>query len=172
MWVFCLFWGVCLTLQWRHNERDGVSNHQRLLCLLNCSSRRRSKKTSKLRVTGHCAGNSPVTGEFPAQKASNVENVSIWWRHHDRPSVESSDPSAHMLVELLYWRWEQSCDCFTTSQVFQNDLASTHLPRTKWPPFRRRYFQMHFVNEKFYILIKILLKFIPKGPNDNNPALF
>ena len=25
----------------------------------------------------------PVTGEFPAQKASNAENVSIWWRHHE-----------------------------------------------------------------------------------------
>ena len=40
------------------------------------------KKTSKLRVTGLCAGNSPATGEFPTQKASNAENVSIWWRHH------------------------------------------------------------------------------------------
>ena len=40
------------------------------------------KKTSKLRVTGLCAGNSPVTGEFPAQMASNAENVSIWLRHH------------------------------------------------------------------------------------------
>ena len=39
------------------------------------------RKTSKLRVTGLCAGNSPVTGEFPAQMASNAENVSIWWRH-------------------------------------------------------------------------------------------
>ena len=46
-------------------------------------SRRRSKKTSKLCVTGLCVGNSPVTGEFPAQRASNAENVSIWWRHHD-----------------------------------------------------------------------------------------
>ena len=35
------------------------------------------KKTSKLRVTGRCAGNSPGTGEFPAKMASNVENVSI-----------------------------------------------------------------------------------------------
>ena len=52
-------------------------------CLLNRSLRRRSKKTSKLRVTGLCAGNSPVTGEFPAQMTSNAENVSIWWRHHD-----------------------------------------------------------------------------------------
>ena len=40
------------------------------------------QKTSKLRVTGLCAGNSPATGEFPAQMASNAENVSIWWRHH------------------------------------------------------------------------------------------
>ena len=30
-----------------------------------------------------CGGNSPVAGEFPAQMASNAENVSIWWRHHD-----------------------------------------------------------------------------------------
>ena len=44
--------------------------------------KRRSKKTSRVRVTGLCAGNSPVTGEFPTQLASNAENVSIWWRHH------------------------------------------------------------------------------------------
>ena len=43
---------------------------------------RRSKKTSKLLVTGLCAGNSPVTGEFPAQGASNAANASIWWRHN------------------------------------------------------------------------------------------
>ena len=35
------------------------------------------RKKSKLRVTGFCAGNSPVIGEFPAQIASNAENVSI-----------------------------------------------------------------------------------------------
>ena len=71
-----------MTLRWRHNERDCVSNHQPHDCFLNCLFRRRSKKTSKLRVTGLCAGNSPGTGEFPAQMASNAENVSIWWRHH------------------------------------------------------------------------------------------
>ena len=27
-------------------------------------------------------GNLPVTDEFPAQSATNAENVSIWWRHH------------------------------------------------------------------------------------------
>ena len=70
-------------LRWRHNDRDGVSNHQPYDCLLNHLFRRRSKKTSKLPVTGLCAGNLPVTGEFPAQRASNAENVSIWWRHND-----------------------------------------------------------------------------------------
>ena len=36
-------------------------------------SRRRSKKALKLRVTGLCVGNSPVTVQFPAQMASNAE---------------------------------------------------------------------------------------------------
>ena len=54
--VLFTFW------HWRHNQR--------------------SKKTLKLRATGLCAGNSPGTGEFPAQMASDTENVSISWRHH------------------------------------------------------------------------------------------
>ena len=73
---------VTFPLQWRNNESDGVWYHQRLHCLLNCRFRRRSNKTSKLRVTGLCEGNSPMAGEFPTRKASNAENVSIWWRHH------------------------------------------------------------------------------------------
>ena len=54
------------SLRWRHNERDGVSNHRRIHCLLNCWFRRTFKETSKLRVISLCAGNWPVTGEFPA----------------------------------------------------------------------------------------------------------
>ena len=70
------------SLQWRHNGRDSVSNHQPHDCLLNRLFRRSSNKTSKLRVTGRCAGISPGTGEFPAQMASCAENFSIWWCHH------------------------------------------------------------------------------------------
>ena len=70
------------TLQWRHNERDCVSNHQLHNYLLNRLFGRRSKKISKLRFTGLCERNSPVTGGFHTQRASNAENVSIWWRHH------------------------------------------------------------------------------------------
>ena len=68
-----------LAQEWRHKERDGVSNHD---CLLNRFIRRRSKKTLKIRVTGPLPGTSPVTGEFPAQRASYAEYVPIWWRHH------------------------------------------------------------------------------------------
>ena len=78
-------WGYlkpCMKLQWRQNEHGGVSNHHPQDCLFNRLFRRRSKKTSKLRVTSLLCGNSPVTGEYPAQRASNAENVSIWWRHH------------------------------------------------------------------------------------------
>ena len=65
------------SIQWRHNGRDSVSNHQPQPFI-----QLQIKNTSKLRVTGLCAGNSPVTGEFHAQSASNAVNVSIWWRHH------------------------------------------------------------------------------------------
>ena len=70
-----------ISLLWRHTVRDGVSNHHLHDCLLSRLFRRRSKKTSKPRVTALWVGNSPVTGEFPAQRASNLENISIWWRH-------------------------------------------------------------------------------------------
>ena len=70
------------SLQWSHNELDGISKHQPHDCLLKRLFIRRSKKTSKLRIAGLCEGNSPVTGEFPAQRASDAEHVSIWWRHH------------------------------------------------------------------------------------------
>ena len=98
------------SLHWRHNDHDGVSNHQPHGCLLNRLFGRRSKKTSKLRVTGLCAGNSPRTGEFPAQRASNAENVSIWWRHHDCTDTCLSTNRHHalqykvILLQTLQWR--------------------------------------------------------------------
>ena len=60
------------SLQWHHNGCDGISNHEPHHCLLNCLFRCRSKKISKFRVNGLFAGNSPVTGEFLSQMASNV----------------------------------------------------------------------------------------------------
>ena len=81
-YVYILETSSAKPLQWRHDELDGVSGHQPPDCLLKLLFRRSSKKTSKLRVTGLCVGNSPVTGECSAQMVSNTENISIWWRHH------------------------------------------------------------------------------------------
>ena len=75
-----------VSLQWLHNGRDGVSSHRRLDALLNRLFRRRSKKTSNLRVTGFL-GEFAGDRQSPSQKASNAENVSIWWRHHVRNKV-------------------------------------------------------------------------------------
>ena len=91
------------SLQGRINEHDGVSNHQLHDCLLNPLFKRRSKKTSKLCVTGLCEGNSSETGEFPAQRASNAENVSIWWRHHvgsQFPFISLSWHQFHLLLHV------------------------------------------------------------------------
>ena len=70
-------WKFIISSQWLYNEHHGISNHQRLDCSLNHLFRLRSKKTSKFHVTGLCEENSPMTGEFPTQRASNVENDDI-----------------------------------------------------------------------------------------------
>ena len=57
--LYRLYHQFIVALRWRHNDHDGVSNHQPRGCLLNRLFTPRSKKTSKLRVTGLCAGNSP-----------------------------------------------------------------------------------------------------------------
>ena len=72
-----------MSLRWRHNGHDGVSYHLPHDCFLNRLFRRRSNKTSKLCVTGLCAGNSPGTGEFPhkgpvTRKMFSFDDVIMW----------------------------------------------------------------------------------------------
>ena len=99
---------LMLSLHWRHNDHDGVSNHKPPSCLLNRLFRPRSKKTSKLRVTGLCVGNSPgpvnsphkgpVTRKmFPFDDVimSNPKiNVIASWITYDGrfPAISSSTP--------------------------------------------------------------------------------
>ena len=95
-----------LSLQLCRNEHDGISNHQPHDCLLNRLFWHRWKKTSKLRITDLWEGNSPVTSEFPAQRGSNAEHVSIWWHHQDRCSggwCNVGHPSETCLKLLLGW---------------------------------------------------------------------
>ena len=63
---------------------------------------KKKKKKIELRVAGLCEGNSPFTGEFSSQRASNAENVFIWWRHHAAMHVGTTTVAAYLCVELLY----------------------------------------------------------------------
>ena len=70
-----------------------------------------------------------------------------------------------------HWRvWTNQQHGSTKNWRYNHDKAKH---KVKWspPPFRRRYFQMHFREWKFCILIKVSLKFVPNGLIDNNPAL-
>ena len=127
IFLWCII-PCCKALQWCHNGSYGVSNRQRLIRLLNCLFRRRSKKTSKLRVTGLCEVNPLVTGEFRSKKASNTENVSILWRHRgvssDYRSViskfilsDSPENATHRL-ETLWMELVYCSHCFTFPRAF------------------------------------------------------
>ena len=153
-------WTSCWThspLQWRHNGHDGVSNHQPYDCLLNCLFRHRSKKTSKLRVTGLCDGNSPVTGEFPAQRASKAEHVSIWWRHN----------ANYVRFETPWPMWGDSTshDGFPPQRVINAELRClTHWSREEIDEISQMIFLNAFSWMKYMNFDKISLEFVPKGP--------
>ena len=51
-------------------------------------------------------GNSPGTGEFPAQMASNLENVSIWWRNHEVYTLP-----LHNIVSIELWSHDDVMAC-------------------------------------------------------------
>ena len=116
-------------------------------------SRRRPKKTLKLRVTGLCARNSPLTGQFAAQMTSNAENVSIWWRHHGVLMQVTWPLEIYMHLSML-WKC-RFCWCFhyrNQNWIIFGLGSKEHrdqnhpIPHkhwhighcTKWPPFRRR----------------------------------
>ena len=168
-------------LLWCHNGHDGISYHQPYHCLLNHIFWRRSKKTSKLRVTGLCAGNSPVTGEFPAQMASNVENVSIWWRHHAREATfkntykdyTSICPAQQSPVYIFH-----GTNCIYSHHTEGGSLDV--LPGCKFnssPPgqngrhFADDMFKCISLNENIWMSNKISLKYVSWGLIDNMTAL-
>ena len=111
--MICTVCPSIFPLHWRHNERDCDSNHWHLNCLRSRLSMRRSKKTSKLNVTGLCEGNSPVTGEFPAQKASNAKNASILW-------LKSLGFPCNGSPRLHHFQWSRDTffSCFCIEFIF------------------------------------------------------
>ena len=126
-------------LQWRHNGRDGVSNNQPHDCLLNRLFRHKSKKTSKLRVTGLFAGNSPVTGEFPAQRAVTrkmfvFNDVIMLWLYNCKYRIEFIMPRYVMRSRTTVWSWSEKIQFEKVDMTFSHDdvIKWKHFPRN-WP---------------------------------------
>ena len=138
-----------MPLHWRHNERDGVSNHQPHDCLLIRLFRHRWNKISKLRVTGLCEGNTPVTGELPAQRASNAENIPIWWRHHGHFLHTITPIHLQSVWPINIFRPRQN------GQQFPDDI-----------------FKCTFVNEIMEFRLRFYWSLFPMVPINNIPAFF
>ena len=94
-------WPHRVSLTWHYSDviMSAIASQITSISIVYCWFRCRSKKTSKLHVKGRCAGNSSVTGEFPTQRASNTENVSIWWHHEmkDRWHVLWNYPEVNVI---------------------------------------------------------------------------
>ena len=119
--------------------------------LLNRLFRRRSKKEPKLRVTGLCEGNSPVTGEFPykgpvTQKMFSFDGVvmiSGWlgqFNHCCSPGSLGVQASATMLFIMQNKLIIVFCD-----EVFQLPV-SFQCPQmmTKWYYIILNMIKIHF----------------------------
>ena len=131
-----------VALHWRHNDHNGVSNHQPGGCLLNRLFRQIKVNIKAPRHWPLC-GEFTGTGEFPAQRASYAENVSIWWRHHgflcywraltqitpnDRPRRTSS-PGPWFNIKISSYQYRKShCGDKTVvwSSYLHNGISYTH----------------------------------------------
>ena len=92
-------------LQWRHNACYGVSNHQRIDCFLNRLFRRRSKKTSKLRATGLCEWNAPVTDSAKMFPLDDVIMLAI------RINIRNWNDTLQLCHMSISSHWHLDCMC-------------------------------------------------------------
>ena len=90
---------MVITLQWCQNECNGVSNRQPYDCLLKRLFGAQIKENIK--APRHWPLCVEFTGDrwIPAQRASDAENVSIWWRRHEW--VKCRKCACIRLVQLL-----------------------------------------------------------------------
>ena len=98
-------WNITVTSQWARWRLKLPASR----LLTRRLFRRRSKKASKLRVTGLCEGNSAVTGEFPAHRSSNAEMfpfddiTMIWIKIHCWSRVRNSLFCGRKMEFSLCW---------------------------------------------------------------------
>ena len=121
-------------LHWRHNDHDGVSDHHAASRLFTQPFiQTQIKEDIKAPRHWPLCGEFTGTGEFPAQRTSYAENVSIWWRHHVK-TINDGDPVQQRTyrrlqgpVKMFHWILNIS-----SSKLC---LKSTHLKLQQWQRF-------------------------------------
>ena len=78
-------------------------------------------------LTGLCEGNSPVTGEFPTQRASNAEKVSIWWRRHDNNSLYTPTPPHIIPIKINFGLKKEWMKEWSNEWMYQLDPVLDYL---------------------------------------------
>ena len=141
-------------LQWRHNERDGVSNHRRLDCLLNRLLRRRSKRASMLRFTGLCDENPPLNVWMPI-----VTNVIIYaWL-----TIRVAEVTiGHSTMDTCLCLWVKT---FQGEENYAYYL--THRGSNKSTGILYKTYQNGIFKKKVFPLLHISFNFVPIGTFDN-----
>ena len=128
-WAIGQFHGA-FTLHWRHNDHCSVSNHQLHDCLLNRLIKENINAPSHRPLCGEFTG----TGEFSAQRVSNAENGSIWWRHHDVPRyLSTSDRPGRCFIALVgLLRWVFAILLFREWYVHGHGSAIKFVLEIRW----------------------------------------
>ena len=83
-------------------------------------------------------------------------------------SCYESQSDIHWSVHISYTqqkRYGSKCAIFNVVAEF-----NISRPRQNGCHFRDYIFKSNFLNENIWILLKVSLKFVPKGPINNNPA--
>ena len=124
------------TLLWRHNDHDCGSNYQPHGCLLNRLFRRKSKKTSKLRVTGLCVGNSPGPVNSP----------------HKGPVTRKMFPFDDVIMNVSYegiivFRCYFIGNNFILNDLFPICVERNHITKAFWQfKYKRNFSLFSYIN--------------------------
>ena len=125
-----------------------------------------------------CAGNSPVTGEFPAQRPVTWNFDVFFDLHLNKWLSKHSSRQSFEMPSCPLWRHCNVVHCQHSGKLGSNCLQMilvsdlTHLPSDKMATnLADDLFKCMFMNEKFCISILIWLKFVPRGPINNRVAL-
>ena len=115
-----------------HYDHDSVSNHQPRRCLLNRLFRRRSKKTSKLRVTGLCVGNSPGPVNTPhkgpvTRKMFPFDDVIMVSKRQFVCKFDMVERN-FLLICGLFLVYCCLCRCYGTGELYLNQKETSCLP--------------------------------------------